>query len=269
MPTTHVNNIDMYYEVHGEGEPLVLIAGFSADHTVWQPVVDLFARRFQVYVFDNRGSGQTTSTEGEYTIEQMSEDVIALCEKLSIPKAHFVGSSMGGCILQALLYYHPERVKTATISNSFSHPGSTFGFYLQAQLELMKAGAPKRALALASLSWAFSYQFLTQPDMLESLVELKVNYPYPTTIEGYTGQLFALKNYNSESWLPKIKLPVLVIGADQDLIFSEQSTRQLSEKITDAEYVVIPNCGHIPHFEYPELFVSTVENFIELRKLND
>ena len=111
MPKIQVNDISMYYETHGQGEPLVLISGFSADHSVWSRVVDALKANYQVIVFDNRGAGQTDVPLGPYSIEQMAADVDGLCQQLGIQRAHFVGSSMGGFILQTLDFRYPKRVK--------------------------------------------------------------------------------------------------------------------------------------------------------------
>lgn len=99
MPTAKLNDITMYYEVQGEGTPLIFIGGFSADHLVWAEQALAFMSDFQVITLDNRGAGQTTIPDGAYTVEQMADDVVSLCQHLDIEQAYFVGHSMGGCIL--------------------------------------------------------------------------------------------------------------------------------------------------------------------------
>lgn len=108
MPHIKVNDISMYYEMHGKGEPIVFIAGFSVDHVAWFEVVERFKDKYQVILFDNRGVGQTDVPDGPYSIEQMTDDVAALCSALGVPQAHFVGNSMGASSCKAWLIAIPN-----------------------------------------------------------------------------------------------------------------------------------------------------------------
>jgi pimeloyl-ACP methyl ester carboxylesterase len=94
MPKITVNDITMYYETHGEGEPLILISGFGADHLMWDEVVSRLKNNYKVIVFDNRGAGQTDVPQKPYTIAEMSDDTAQLCHQLHIKKAHFIGNSI-------------------------------------------------------------------------------------------------------------------------------------------------------------------------------
>lgn len=262
MPKIKVNDINMYYEVHGQGEPLVMIAGFSADHFTWLPVVELLKSSYQIILLDNRGAGQTDVPDEPYTIQQMADDVMMLCHGLGINKANFIGSSMGGFILQQLAHDYPGLVKSAIIANSAITIDSVFHLYVAAQYELMQANAPKPALLKASSCWAFSYQFLTQPRMMDQLVELNMQNPFPFSMQGYAGQYAALGAFNSRAFAPAIRVPVMVVGADQDLIFSERTTRELASHIPGAIYRLFDECGHLPMIEYPEKFSALVKDFI-------
>jgi pimeloyl-ACP methyl ester carboxylesterase len=262
MSKLKINDISVYYEQHGEGEPVVFIPGFSSDHTIWGAVVDSFKAKYQVLLFDNRGSGQTDVPKGPYSIEGMTEDLVALCSQLGINQAHFIGNSMGGFILQTLAYRYPKLVKTATISHSAATIHAPFHIYVDAQLELLKAGAPLESLIKASSSWAFSYQFLTKPGMLQQLVQLTLDNPFPFTETGYEGQYAALDQFDSSAWVNQIKVPTLVLSSDQDLIFREALGRWLSEQIPNARYYCFSDCGHLPQIEYPEKFFEVVDKFI-------
>src|SRR5262245_16101500 len=100
MPKIDVGNINLYYESYGAGEPLVCIAGFSVDHLAWQSIVELFAKNYNVIIFDNRGAGQSDCPDIPYSIDMLADDTIELCKALDITRARFIGSSMGGMILQ-------------------------------------------------------------------------------------------------------------------------------------------------------------------------
>lgn len=263
MPKIKLNDISMYYEIHGKGEPIIFIAGFSADHTTWQEIIDLFKNHYQVILFDNRGAGQTDAPKGPYSIEQMANDVVLLCSNLNIKHAHFVGNSMGGYILQTLAFKYPELVKSAVISNSAMMTHCCFHFYVEAQLEFIKSNTPLTALIKASCSWAFSYRFLSQPGMFDRLLKWGIENPYPFTIDGYEAQYAALDIFDSRNWISKINVPTLVLGSDQDLIFNESIVKQLANQIPKAKYHGFSDCGHLPHLEHPQVYFNVIKTFLD------
>src|ERR1700694_1316567 len=101
----------MYYEVHGTGDPLVLIGGLGNDITAWEWMVEWCARTHMVPPFDNRGAGRTDKPDAPYSIEMMAADTAGLMQTLGIEQAHLLGISMGGRIALALALRHPESVK--------------------------------------------------------------------------------------------------------------------------------------------------------------
>lgn len=266
MPTIKVNNLSMYYESHGQGEPIVFVAGFSCDLSAWSGIVDFFKNDFQVILFDNRGAGQTDITAAPYTIEQMAADTAGLCDALGIKQAHFVGNSMGGFILQALARHHPQLVKSMVLSNSALSAKCGFHIYAAAQLSLLKADAPMRALVHASCGWAFSYAFLMQPGMLEQLIQLTLDNPHPFTVNGYEGQYAALDQFDSSSWAHEINVPVLVMSGSEDLILPQSLAKALAATIPHARYYNFDQCGHLPYIEYPQQFCEQVRTFIDTHK---
>lgn len=262
MPHIKINDISMYYETYGKGEPVVFIDGFSADHTEWSAVVGHFKEKYQVILFDNRGAGQTDAPDELYSIEQMTNDVAGLCIGLGLDQAHFVASSMGGFILQTLALNHPQLVKSASICCSVAQVHTPFQLYVQAQLEMRQAKVPEQIMIKAICSWLFSFQFISQPGMLELLIEMGVRNPYPFSDTGYKGQCAALRQFDSSAWVNDINVPVLVLGADHDLVFKEAYVRQLAEQIPDARYYCFSECGHLPQIEYPEKFSQVIQEFI-------
>jgi 3-oxoadipate enol-lactonase len=119
MPTIQVNDLRMYYEVHGEGEPLVLIGGLGNNLTEWSGIIEWLAPKYKVIAFDNRGAGRTEKPDQPYSIEQMADDTEGLLRALAIERAHVMGISMGGRIALALALAHPERIgKLVLVSTS-------------------------------------------------------------------------------------------------------------------------------------------------------
>lgn len=263
MPKAKINDITLYYEIHGAGEPLVLISGFGADHVGWTPVLDAFAKHYQVILLNNRGSGQTDAPIGPYSIVQMAKDTAALCDFLSIKQAHFIGNSMGGYIVQQLAHDYPALTKSIVISNSSLYTESVFHYYLAAQLELMKSNAAPETLMRAMCTWIFSYHYLSQPGKYDELIQWGKSNPYPFTIAGYEGQFAALKNFDSREWANRIAAPTLVLASDHDIILCPVLSKKIVSAIKHAEFYCFETCGHIPHIEKPHEYVRVVQNFLE------
>jgi pimeloyl-ACP methyl ester carboxylesterase len=175
---------------------------------------------------------------------------------------------MGGFIVQTLAFRHPEIVRSAIISNSAMTPHCGFNFYIEGQFELLKSKTPLPAVAKVLNSLVYSYQFLSQPNMAETLMQKYVDNPFPVTLTGYEGQLAAFRNFDSRNWIHQINVPTLVLGSDQDLIFLEISSRALSEQIPSSKYHCFMECGHLPHVEYPDEFKAVFKKFIEKEKVN-
>lgn len=263
MPFAQLDNIKLYYEIHGEGFPLVCIAGISADHMGWISVIGLLAKKYKVIVFDNRGVGQSDVPAGPYSIEQMSEDTYKLCQYLGLKEAIVMGSSMGGYITQQLMRSYPQFVRAGIMVDSTQCSRSSFNLFFEGQLELMQAEAPLSSRVKLTLSLLYSSEFLSIPGRVDQLIELRANYPYAATEAGMRAQFAALKAFNSSDWIQEIHTPSLVIGGGQDLIFDEATIKALAQAMPQARYHSFPEAGHLPHQEAPQEFVQVVDSFIQ------
>ncbi len=122
MPTIRVNDIHIYYEINGELEPIVLIAGLGTEHKVYKPIIDDLSPRYKVLAFDNRGVGRSDRPDAPYTIEMMANDTAALMKEVGIEKANVLGFSMGGKIAMVLALQHPEMVKSLVLTSTTARP---------------------------------------------------------------------------------------------------------------------------------------------------
>jgi 3-oxoadipate enol-lactonase len=263
MPITKINDINMYYEVYGQGFPIVCIAGLNADHMAWLPLIESLAQKYKVILLDNRGVGQSDVPPGPYSIQQMSNDVYGLCQYLGIEQALVMGSSMGGFITQQLMRQYPHFVRAAILVNSTQKSCASFNLFFEGQLELAKAKAPVASCCKLVLSILYSSDFLSIPGKVEELIELRLNYPYAATVESMQAQFAAVKNFDSSTWVHEINTPTLVIGSDQDLIFYEPLIKALASAIPRAQYHSFPRAGHLPHHEVPQEFMRVIDRFIE------
>ncbi|MBM3120328.1 MAG: alpha/beta fold hydrolase, partial [Chloroflexi bacterium] len=110
MPTAKVGDINIYYESHGDGEPLLLIQGYGQYSGHWAPLIPSFSREYRVISFDNRGTGRSDKPDIPYTMKMMADDVKRLLDAIGIDSAHVFGVSMGGMIAQEFALNHPDKL---------------------------------------------------------------------------------------------------------------------------------------------------------------
>lgn len=262
MPKITVNNINLYYEGHGSGEPLVFIHGFAADHLVFMNMLGEYQNNYEVILIDNRGSGQSDCPDSPYSIEMMAGDVAALCRKLNLGPCHFVGHSMGGMILQQIAHDYPDQVRSALLCNTDLAIDIRYALAAKARLEYIAKGCSPQSLVEGGLGWTFSSHYLSQEGMVKKLVQMRLANPFPITPIGYKHQLHALLAFDSSAWIHKIKSRCLVVDCDQDIIMPPPRGEKIAAQIPNAQYHCIAGSGHVPFFEQPETFHAILKGFL-------
>src|ERR671919_3012553 len=128
MPNVKIpSGVDLYYESHGQGEPLILVPSTAYSGEVWKPSQMPLATSLNLIFHDPRGCGRSIAAQAVYTIEQMAADIVALMDHLKISSAHLLGHSMGGRIALCLTENFPGRVKSLIMAASGSGPAARPG----------------------------------------------------------------------------------------------------------------------------------------------
>lgn len=242
MPYAEVNGINIYYEVHGEGYPVVLISGLGSQGQSWDTQVPIYSKDYRVIVFDNRGAGKTDKPESPYSTEQMADDTAALMEALSIEQAHIIGKSMGGMIAQWLAIKYPQMVSKLVMGCSSGSRDKVGNGILKMGREIAsKAGLG--AVWFMALHLGYTRDYVEKNiDRLEKASALIVD--SEESLEGYIGQSMACEGHNTIEHLPKIKAPAFVMMGESDLITAPERTRELCRLIPGAELCVFSGVGH-------------------------
>ena len=161
----------MYYEIHGEGFPYVMISGSPCDVNWWIPEqIEVPSKYFKTIIFDNRGSGRTDKPVMDYSIKMFADDTVGLMNALNIEKAHVLGVSMGGFIAQEIAISYPERVEKLILC--CTHCGGSKQV-LPSNETIQKMMIPRRTtpeeLVNKTLSFCFTDDFFkNNPDFIES-----------------------------------------------------------------------------------------------------
>ena len=240
------NGARLYYEVYGQGEPLLLIMGLGANHLAWSAQVPVYAREFKVIVFDNRGTGQSDFPEGvDCTIPLMADDATALLDFLGVDSAHVYGVSMGGMIAQEMALRHPEKVRSLILGAT--SPGGPHGVGPDAQAlrALIDQGSVvDRAVSPALLEVMFSPAYLAAhgSELMETFQRMG---DYPTTsLEAYAAQFRGSAAHDTYDRLPDITAPTLVLHGTDDPIFPVANAHILAERIPGAKLILFEGARH-------------------------
>ncbi len=254
MDLARVGGLEISYIVRGEGEPLVLIGGFTMTKESWWLQIEGLSRSHRVIAFDNRGVGETRYPPGAFTIEEMASDTVGLMDFLGIDSAHLFGVSMGGLIAQVLLLDCPDRVRKAALGCT-THGGR---HAVQPDAEVMAALAkaadpnlPPEESIRQRVPIVFSDRFIKEePRKVEEYMKLSLrHFPSP---EGAAGQFKALSVFNVKRRLGEIRNPVLVITGSEDRMMPPENSRLLAEGIQGAGLHLVQGAGHMFFLERPD-----------------
>jgi pimeloyl-ACP methyl ester carboxylesterase len=240
------NGARLYYEVYGEGEPLLLIMGLGANHLGWAAQVPVYAREFEVIVFDSRGTGQSDFSQGvDCTIPLLADDAAALLDALGVDKAHVYGISLGGMIAQEMALRHPDKVRSLILGATTPGGPHAVGADAQALRALLDQGAVvDRAVTPALLEILFSPAYLAgHLSDLREVFQRSADYPR-TSPEAYWAQLRAVAGHDTYDRLPDIAAPTLVLHGTDDPLLPVANGRILAERIPEAKLVLFEGARH-------------------------
>jgi len=262
MPTLTVNNINLYYEQHGEGPDLVLIGGLSSDHQVWKSTLRLFSKYFRVLIFDNRGAGRSDTPDYPYTTEMMANDTLQLMDALEIQRAYVLGHSMGGRIAQKMALIAPEKINKCVIVCSPAKSSHLSSMIFSMREKLQHLGMNDEILAEYVMPFLFGEDFLKNQMLIKGFIQWTLQNEFPQSAIGYKQQLHAVKNHDVLDQLHQIEIPTLVIGGHEDILAPIASLEKLSKSLKNSTFVSIPHCAHMPHVEKSREFAEIVLKFL-------
>jgi 3-oxoadipate enol-lactonase len=258
--------IEIYYEEWGAGEPVVLIGGLTSTVEVWGGQVPALAERYRVVTPDNRGSGRTRVREddGLRTAERFAGDVLALLDGLGLERVHLLGASMGGTIVQEFALQHPERLATLTIAcSSFggSHAVRATPEVVSAMVEGAAEEASEEARRAAAAVLVHPDTPRLRPEALARYLATKEAHPHSAA--EIARRAAGIASFDVYDRLPELRLPVLVLAGDSDVLVPSANAALLAERIPGAELVWIRDAGHIFFAEQPEATNRALLDFLD------
>ncbi|HEX8250143.1 MAG TPA: alpha/beta hydrolase [Pyrinomonadaceae bacterium] len=258
--------MEIYYESHGAGEPLVLIPGFAAGAWTWFEQVEDLSKTFQVITFDPRGvsrsplNGNLTET---VSLQTIAADIAGLLDFLQIEKASVLGVSFGGFVAQEFALGFPERLKKLILACT-SFGGKN---HVAPDLEILAAFVAaddlnKQERVRRFMTPAFTPEFAAaRADVIEKVCRLRTENVVPEKV--YSQQMTAAVTFDAERRVSQIRAETLVLTGDRDIVVPPQNSLNLAEAIPNSTLKIIENGSHMFFIENSKEFNRIITDFLK------
>src|SRR6267142_2224977 len=227
MPKARVNGIDLNYIEAGSGDPLLLIMGFGGDHLAWAFQMPVFAQKYRVIAFDNRGTGQSDVPDVPYTARMIAQEVAL---------------------------NHPQRVRSLQLHCTMARPDRYMHTLIEGWRTVRRKSTAEEWLRVVAL-WLFSPKtFAERPEFVETIIQTGLANPHPFTLTGFLRQGDAVRSHDTLARLATLAPPALVSVADDDILVPPRFSRALAAAIPGATLKTIDGAGHCYFWERPDVF---------------
>lgn len=237
-----IGHAELYVEEHGEGEPLLLVAGLGGSGRFWGHQVAEFARHFRVILHDHRGVGRSGPGPIISNAGELADDLLRLMDALGLESAHLAGHSTGGAIGQHIALRAPARLRSLVLSASWAGPTPLFLQTFHTRRDVLINSGPLNYLMVGTLlacpAWWLGDRFRdTQSYFRDRLAE------FPG-LEIELGRLNAVMTHDLRHRLGAIRTPTFVIGAKDDQLTPPGLSDELAQRIPGAQLCILPSGGH-------------------------
>lgn len=259
MAFSQLNDQVIHWNETGQPDgPAVLFANsLGTDLRVWDAVAAELGRRWRIVRHDKRGHGLSDAPAAPYSIDDHTDDALALADHLGITRFAFVGLSIGGLIGQNLALRAPERLTALVLAETAAKIGTPESW--AARIEAVETNG------LASIADAVMERWFTARFRSDRPVDLAGwrNMLLRTPEAGYVGSCTAIRDADLTGRIGAITAPTLVVAGDQDLSTPPDLVQATAARIPGARFELIAGCGHIPPVEQPAAFASLIARHLE------
>jgi aminoacrylate hydrolase len=255
----------LYHEVHGGPaagrETVILSAGLGGSGAFWAPQMAALLSRFQVVLYDHRGTGRSVRTLTQpHTVAAMGDDIVKVMDALGLDRAHVVGHAAGGNAGLAMALNHPDRIGKLVVVNGWSRPDPHIRRCFDTRLALLNdigvaAYVHAQPLFLYPADWISAHHARLQAEEPHHIA----GFP---PLDVMRARIQALLTFDIDADLPAITCPVLVSASADDMLVPLSCSRRLAERLPDATLDIAPWGGHGFTVTAPEAFNRAVVNFL-------
>lgn len=258
MAKVSINGAELWYEVTGEGQPLLLHHGYTASRVNWQPIADRLKDRYQIILMECRGTGESEHTTDGYNIAQYAKDVVGLLDHLQIETVSYAGHSMGGGIGYQLAVHHADRLNNLILMAPIPAGGTTnlpTDEQIQTRLDARKRGDRAHFLN-EMLAMRFRPEVQTN-EWFESRVDHLL-----TVSEGHIlGGLKSMHELSLEDDLGTVNIPTLMLAGGVDGLLNANLSDYL--KLPNASLHVFSRAGHEVAIHEPKGVAEAIDAFLQ------
>ncbi len=280
------DGLKIHYEIVGKGKeksqdiPIFFIMGLGMDMRGWMFQVPHFSEKYRVFLVDNRGIGKSDVPDDFFTTDDMADDIYEIMRREGIEKAHFVGASMGGMILQKFASKYPDNVEKLVLA-------CTLAKLDEHEKEIMRQGLKFiKDIEVDKIDEDFVRKYIdtlfdTDPEKILRFISKNIFSPSFSQenldfifhffrdyirdgfkVKGFIKQVYALLKHDSSEELPKIKAETLIITGDKDRMVPPRKSYFLAQHMPNSILKVIPEGSHAFMFEMHECFNAEVDSFL-------
>jgi len=257
------DGVPIAWRAYGEGEPVVLVMGFMGSGHAWFRLLPHIAARRRAVVIDNRGTGESGRRLGLWSMDDLASDVRAVLDDAGVERAHVVGASMGGMIVQHFALAHPERVRSLTLCCTSPHRGGRSGpppGRMLASLALRPLLGVGRTLRIVG-PLLYTERTLADRDRFGEEVALRTTDATP--LGTVPAQFAAIARHDTRARLGALDTPALVVHGERDGLVPPTAGRELADLIPGAELVLLPDCGHVLTTDCEAEVAAAITGFLD------
>ncbi|MBN1937466.1 MAG: alpha/beta hydrolase [Anaerolineae bacterium] len=270
-----VEEFQVHYKTAGQGQPaIILLHGFGSSLFSWREVMAPLGELSTVLAFDRPAFGLTErplraewGDQNPYSVEFQVDLTVALIDMLGAEQAVLIGNSAGGAISMLTALEHPERVKALILVDPAVYAGGGSPALVRPLLRTPQMRHLGPLIARRIRTWGIAFARSAWHDPTKITDEIWKGYQKPLQVENWDRALWELtaasKPPRLADRLGELTLPILVITGDDDRIVPTEQSIRLAGELPNAELVVIPNCGHVPHEECPQAFLDAAMSFLD------
>ncbi len=262
MAKLKIKDLELYYEIHGKGDPLLLIAGLASDSQSWLPIIKNLSNNFQVIILDNRGCGRTTPMETEIKLSMISDDCIALAKHLNIEKFNVLGHSMGGMVAIDLAIRYPGNVNKLVLAGTAAKISLRGKLLLEHLADSYETSNNLDSWYKNLFLWLFTDSFFTTQSQIDAVTKFALDYPFQQSPSAFRRQVEAIIDFDYSKEISSIKANTLIINGSEDAIFHPDYSRNSLSKIYKPKFLEIENAAHSLFIEQPEKISKIVIDFL-------
>ena len=267
MAYAELTDVRSWYELIGEGEPLLFIPGLGGTCRVWDPIAPELAAHFSLILVDNRGLGRSIARRKPRSLADYSADLVELLDELQLERAHVLGLSLGGIIAQRFAVDHPSRVDRLVLV-SCAHRFSAYLLRMAALLGHSLRRFP-RAVFVQTMELLATAPLYLDDHIKEIEEQERARCEEGLHARAMGTQLRCLLRSDLDPADYRITAPTLVVAGEHDALIPNCYARLMAERIPGSRFLLIPGAGHNPMIEVPEKVLPLIEQFLQGREIGE